>query len=220
MVQGGKAVRETLSSTYRVRILVATHAFLETVDSRLLSRAGECLELSETELTELGSVESNRDALAVVEIPPVAPVSTATNDLSIVLDDIRDPGNLGTMIRTADWYGIRQIVASSETADLYNPKVISATMGSFLRVNVHYTPLDRFLSANSLPVLGAVMNGVDVHGFRWPKGGLLVIGNEAHGISPAAEKFISHRITIPRIGMAESLNASTALAVMLDNYRR
>jgi TrmH family RNA methyltransferase len=144
-----------------------------------------------------------------------APVNP--NEFVIVLDDIRDPGNLGTIIRTADWYGIHSIVASEETTDFYNPKVIASTMGSFCRVNVFYTDLSSYLSAQKGPVYGTFLNGKDVHALGEKPGGFIVIGNESNGISPAVEKLVTHRITIPRRGGAESLNAAIATAIVLDN---
>jgi TrmH family RNA methyltransferase len=136
------------------------------------------------------------------------------------LDDIRDPGNLGTIIRTADWYGIKHILASEETVDFYNPKVINSTKGSFTRVQVHYTDLNAILAANELPVFGAFLTGENVHQAKFPKAGLLVIGNESNGISPSLSTKITHPVTIPKFGQAESLNAAIATAILLDNIRR
>jgi TrmH family RNA methyltransferase len=143
-----------------------------------------------------------------------------SNEFCLVLDDLRDPGNLGTIIRTADWYGIRNIIASEETADFYNPKTISATMGSFCRVNVFYTGLEGFLSKNKLPLFGAFMEGSDAHRVDFGTSGLLVIGNESNGISQAIGRFVQQRITIPRVGGAESLNAAIATGILLDNIFR
>jgi TrmH family RNA methyltransferase len=137
-----------------------------------------------------------------------------------MLDDVRDPGNLGTIIRTADWYGVTTIIASEETADTYNAKVIQSSMGSFTRVHMYYTNLENYLRQTTLPVLGAFLDGENVHSCAFGEGGILVIGNEANGISPAVENFVTQRITIPRIGGAESLNAAIATAVILDNIRR
>jgi TrmH family RNA methyltransferase len=142
------------------------------------------------------------------------------DEFALVLDDIRDPGNLGTIIRTADWFGIHKIIASEETADFYNPKVIHATMGSFCRVLVYYTALPHYLNDTQLPVYGAFLDGVDVHQLKFPNAGLVVIGNEAQGISKEVERSVSHRITIPKKGGAESLNASIATAIILDTIFR
>jgi TrmH family RNA methyltransferase len=136
------------------------------------------------------------------------------------LDDIRDPGNLGTIIRTADWYGIGKVVASPETADFYNPKVISATMGSFTRTEIYYTELTDFLSKAKHPVYGAYLEGQNVHEVEFQPAGLILIGSESHGIAPGLRKFVSTEVTIPRFGKAESLNAAIATAVICDNLRR
>lgn len=141
-------------------------------------------------------------------------------EFTLALDNINDPGNLGAMIRTADWYGIHQVIASSETTDFYSPKVINATMGSFLRVNVFYGSLTEMLKGAGVPVYGAFLEGKDVHKESFGKCGVIVIGSESHGISDPVAKCVTHRITIPRYGHAESLNASTATAVILDNLRR
>ncbi|MFM7487408.1 MAG: RNA methyltransferase, partial [Cytophagales bacterium] len=145
---------------------------------------------------------------------------TVGDEFALVLDDIRDPGNLGTIIRTADWYGIKKIIASEETADFYNPKVIHATMGSFCRVQIFYTSLLQYLSDASQPVYGAFLDGDNVHDIDFSKSGLLVIGNEAQGISKVVENKVTQRITIPKRGGAESLNASVATAILLDNVFR
>lgn len=218
LVQGAKAVNEVLASDYTVELLVGTASFLQGASQA--RKAKEVSEATESELTALGSVETNSSALAVVRMkPPSRPVIPKDN-FTLVLDDIRDPGNLGTIIRTADWYGIATILASDETADWYNPKVINATMGSFLRVEVHYGSLDEWLASADLPVYGTFLDGKDVHTIDFGKGGLIVIGNESRGISAEVEKRVTQRITIPRIGKAESLNASVATAIVLDNLRR
>lgn len=217
-MQGAKAVSEVLASDYTVELLCATPQFLDEFYRK--DKAKEVVETSEKELTALGSVEANNAALAVVRMMPPGQPRLSPDTYTLVLDDIRDPGNLGTIIRTADWYGIRQIVASEETTDVYSPKVINATMGSFLRVPVYYTSLDTFLASAKVPVYGAFLDGKDVHRMEFGKGGLLVIGNESRGISPAVARRVTDRITIPRYGKAESLNASVATAIVLDNLRR
>jgi TrmH family RNA methyltransferase len=220
IVQGAKAVRETLPTDFEVMTLVATTDFLSSLPSDLMTHASEIIEVTESELSSLGSVESNSAALAVVRMKTPAPAALLPATYGLILDDIRDPGNLGTIIRTADWYGVHQIVASPETADCYNPKVISATMGSFLRVNVNYQPLVPFVKQSKASFFGAFLDGVDVHSFKFPEGGWIVIGNESRGISEELSQYITRRITIPRYGQAESLNASVATAIILDNLHR
>lgn len=218
LVQGAKAVTETLASEFRVITLCGTDAFLRTLKST--AKIKEVIETSEKELTSLGSVEANHGALAVVEMKSLGKPSISPHVFTLVLDDIRDPGNLGTIIRTADWYGVKRIIASEGTADVYNPKVINASMGSFLRVDVHYVALETVLMNLSMPVYGAFLDGKNVHEIDFGKEGVLVIGNESHGISQAVAQAVTHRITIPRFGEAESLNASLATAIILDNIRR
>ncbi len=218
LVQGAKAVGEVLDSDFRVELLCATESFLDS--TKLASRAAEVIETSEKELTSLGSVETNNAALAVVRMKPPGKPPVLKQQFGLVLDDIRDPGNLGTIIRTADWYGLTTIVASPETTDLYNPKVINATMGSFLRVNVCYTSLTDWLKTATLPVWGMFLDGADVHKATFGDAGWIVIGNESKGISSEVAAYVKNRITIPRIGKAESLNASVATAIVLDNLKR
>ncbi len=152
--------------------------------------------------------------------PKTEPI-VSPDAFTLLLDDIRDPGNLGTIIRTADWYGIQTIIASEETVDFYSPKVINSTKGSFIRIHFSNADLSQVLQKQTtLPVFGAFLDGEDVHTIQFPKGGFLVIGNESKGISPTVEKFITNKVTIPRYGKAESLNAAIATAILLDNIRR
>ncbi len=137
----------------------------------------------------------------------------------MVLDDINDPGNFGTLIRIADWYGITDIIASPNTTDFYNPKAISATRGSFTRVHVHYTPLEAFLKKaqqKSIPVVGTLLQGTDVHTVKIPESILVILGSESHGINKLLNFYISHKVTIPRFGKAESLNVGVAAGIALD----
>ena len=140
--------------------------------------------------------------------------------LTIVLDGIQDPGNLGTIIRTADWFGITQIVASEDTVDVYNPKVIGATMGSFMRVSVTYKNLADWMPTVKLPVYGALLEGENVFTIKTPQKGLLVIGSEGKGIRENILDFITHPVTIPKTGEAESLNAGIAAGIIVAQLTR
>jgi RNA methyltransferase, TrmH family len=219
IVEGGKSVGELLKSDFEVQQLFATAQFISDHEVYLKDSV-ELWEVNESELEGLGVFQTNTSALAVARMKENKVPKLKAEDYALVLDDVRDPGNMGTIIRTADWYGIMNIIASEETADFYNPKVISATMGSFCRVNVFYTSLPDFLSEAKAPVYGAFLNGENVHHLAFTKGGFIVIGNEANGISAAVEKLITHKITIPAFGKAESLNAGIATAIVLDNLRR
>jgi TrmH family RNA methyltransferase len=216
LVEGKKGVEELLRSDFTTTMVCATKEF---IDEHELSGI-EVVEATPSELGSLGSVETNDSVLAVARTKDNIRPSIGADEYALVLDDIRDPGNLGTIIRTADWYGVRYIIASEETADFYNPKVIRSTMGSFCRVTIFYTSLDEFLKDGSKVVYGAFLDGSNVHELKFAEGGLIVIGNESNGISRETGKYVTQRITIPRFGQAESLNASMATGIILDNLRR
>jgi len=209
-----------LKSDFELTHLFAIPDFISKNEARLKASKAEVDQVKESELENLGSFQTNASVLAIAKMKINRLPALQSNEYALVLDDIRDPGNLGTIIRAADWYGIKSIIASEETADFYNPKVIGATMGSFCRMNVFYTSLPDFLSSSVLPIYGTFLDGSNVHDLTFAEGGLIVIGNEANGISHSVEKLITHKITIPSFGKAESLNAGIATAVVLDNLRR
>lgn len=227
LVEGAKSVREVLASAFRVDVLVATEAFYKE-NPTLPDHQRPRLEIATAdELTRLGTLETNNAALAVVRTNENRPLVAEAGEFMLVLDDIRDPGNLGTILRIADWYGIRKMLCSETTADLYNPKVISASKGSFTRVQWWQGDLVAFfdanqslISAHSQSVWGAFLDGEDVHRIDFGQsGGYIVMGNESNGIRAEVEASVSQRITIPRYGGAESLNVGIATAVILDTMR-
>ncbi|GAB4480598.1 MAG: RNA methyltransferase [Thermoflexibacter sp.] len=171
-------------------------------------------------LQSVGTLQTNDSILAVAHIPQNLPFDRA-DEMALALADIRDPGNLGTIIRIADWYGISKMICSETTTDFYSPKVISASMGSFLRVKPYYCQLDNYLRENfSDSVYGAFLDGKNIYEEDFKAHGIIVIGNESNGISDEIAQYISHRITIPRFGKAESLNAAIATAIICDNWKR
>lgn len=220
LAEGEKIVAEVLASQWQVSTLYATADFLAKYQPTL----NHIIEVSEQELTAAGTLKSNNAAIAIVEKPALQTIEALSAEQWILaLDNINDPGNLGSIMRIADWYGIKHIVCSPTTVDAYNPKVINASKGSFLRVQMHYHPLDVFLAAqpNSTPILGAYLDGASVHALEPAlTHGVLVMGSEAHGISPALEKLITHPVTIPAYGAAESLNVGIATAIICDNLKR
>jgi TrmH family RNA methyltransferase len=220
VVEGAKGVRELLGSGWDTRVIVATDEFLNASQQLINRSRAEIIVAKQSELEQLGTFQSNDSALAVARMQSNDAPAIGPEEFALVLDDIRDPGNLGTIIRTADWYGVKHIIASAETADFYNPKTISATMGSFTRVTVYYTDLREYIQMSEAVTYGAFLEGEDVHGVNFHGGGLIVIGNESAGISAPLEKLIRNRITIPRTGRAESLNVSIAAAIILDNVMR
>ncbi len=220
LVEGAKNVLELLDSDFVLELLFITAHFYKENRNVVDKQMPHFEIISETDLEKLGTFNSNNAAIAIVKTKEME-VLLVENDLVLVLDDIRDPGNLGTIIRIADWYGITKIVCSENTVDFYNPKVIAATMGSFLRVRLYYVNLPQyFASKNGENIAGAVMDGDSIYGLKLPKMGYIVIGNESKGISEEMLAVINQRITIPRRGGAESLNAGIATAIILDNYFR
>lgn len=219
VVQGLKGVSELVQSDFDIELIAATEAMLKLILSQTKRQVSGVV-ASPKELEAMGSFQSNDAAVAVAKVKNPKPPKPSSNEYYLMLDDIRDPGNLGTIIRTADWFGIKKIIASEHTADFYNPKTISATMGSFCRMEVSYTNLINYLSDCEEPVYGAFLLGGNIHDEQFAKGGIIVIGNESNGISPAVEQYVRHRIFIPGFGKAESLNAAIATGIILDNVFR
>lgn len=219
VVEGRKSVMELFTSDFEIVTLVAMAEFLREHESKIPSGI-EVLTASEKDMKGLGEFQTNDSCLAVVRMKPNVPLTIRKDEFVLVLEDIRDPGNLGTMIRTADWYGVSKIIASNDCADFYNSKVLHASMGSFTRVGVYYTDLVSYLKDFRFPVFGTFLKGENVHEADFGEGGLLVIGNEGRGISPEIEPYIKRRITIPKYGKAESLNAALATGIVLDNIMR
>jgi len=225
LVEGEKVIAELLAAAdWQLQSLYATAEFINAYKS-LIKQAGVVLvECSAEELTSVSTLVSNTAALAVVKTPEQAPVMQFNNNSWVLaLDGINDPGNLGSLLRIADWYGIEQVVCSPTTAEVYNPKVIAASKGSFLRVGLSYQPLDDFF--NQLPantaILGAYLEGESIHQLEaCPRGGVILLGNEAQGISQALAARVTRKITIPTFGAAESLNVGVAAAVICDNLKR
>jgi TrmH family RNA methyltransferase len=218
LVEGLKSTLEVINSDFKVRTVLCTEQFFNQYSEQL--QGIEVLQVTEKQLTDVGTLKSNNAALAVVEMKDNEPMVLDNYKRYLALDDINDPGNLGTILRVADWYGIDTILASNETAELYNPKVISSSKGSFTRVNVIYGDLEELIKTSELPVYGTFMNGDNIHQSKFKKGCIIAFGNEANGISPKIEKLVDYKITIPKIGGAESLNVAMAAAIVCDNAIR
>lgn len=221
LVEGAKSVLELLHSDYQTELLLTTLPFRKE-NAPLLDKQRCRIEMvTSDDLERVGTLASNDACLAVVKTKDNRPIDIEPDEWALVLDDVRDPGNLGTILRIADWYGIRKLICSNATADVYNPKVISASKGSFTRVSWYYCDLPEYLEQQkNMPVYGAFLDGETVYGASFGASGLLVMGNESNGISPDVAPFITRKITIPRFGGAESLNVGIATAVILDNWRR
>jgi len=221
LVEGEKSIVELLSSDFFIEQLFVTETFY-TSNTKAVNRTQLKYEIvTEKELGFVGTLESNNAALAVVRQKENSSLAVATGEIVLALDDISDPGNLGTIVRIADWYGITKIIASTSTTDRYNSKTIAASMGSFTRVNMFYTDLDKYLSNTKVPIIGSFVKEKDVqdlHVFTFPKAGILLMGSESNGIDYKLP--VTQKITIPSYGKAESLNVSIATAVILDTWKR
>jgi TrmH family RNA methyltransferase len=213
VVEGIKTIHEFLNSSYQLKQLYTTSSFN-------LSEAEETI-ISDSDLKKISFLSNPNTALAVFyNVEDSLGVAT---DFILALDEVNDPGNLGTIIRLCDWFGIKKLVCSENTVDCYNPKVIQATMGSLTRVEVTYCNLPQFLKETSLPVFGAFMDGENVYKTALPKQAVLVMGNEANGISKAVEDVVTNRTSIPRFGdlkATESLNVATATSILLSEFFR
>src|SRR5690606_368654 len=219
-VEGSKNVTELLGSDFKVTHLLYTAKFAECHPELVNKPVIAPYEVDQTALEAAGSFVTNDSALDVAEMKDNRSFLLEENELAIALDDVRDPGNLGTIIRIADWYGIKKLILSEETADFYNPKVLNSSMGSFTRVDFYYTDLGRYLAGVDLPVYGAFLAGENIHQINLSAEGIILMGNEARGISDKLSPMVTRKITIPSFGQAESLNVAVATAVFCDNFRR
>ena len=214
VIEGKKAVEELLNSNFKVFKVYVTAGMLP------IKGITNEVEIPAKEMNTISSLKNPNGVLGVFYIPKAAAVDF--NDWIVVLDAIQDPGNLGTIIRLCDWFGIRYLVCSKTTVDCYNPKVLQATMGSITRVSITYTDLPSFLAGVSVPVYGSFMNGNPVYEKELPEKGILVMGNEGKGISDAVKALCGNTIAIPRYGKSktESLNVATAAAILMNEIRR
>ena len=219
LVEGEKSVVEVLNSDFEIDFILTTTEFFDKYGEKVREKSKSYEIVNQFELEKVGTFETNDSALVVVKQKTNNSLKIEKDEIILALDEIKDPGNLGTIIRIADWYGIKNIIASKESVDFYNPKVITATKGSFTRVNIYYTDLKDFLSKQKVPILGAFLNGESIHKTKFPSNGILVMGNESNGISEEIKKLVTKKITIPAYGKAESLNVAIATAVILDNWR-
>ena len=215
IAEGIKGIQELLDAQFELEHLYTTQTDFETVAGNLKTL------VTDADLKKMSALASPNTCLAVFKMPEVKAINSS--GLIVALDDIRDPGNLGTILRLCDWFGIQQLICSKETVDVYNPKVVQATMGSIARVNVTYVDLIDFIANSKLAVFGTFMDGENMYTTNLPQEGIIVMGNEANGISSDLEKIIKNRLTIPRFGTlqkTESLNVATATAIALSEFRR
>ncbi|HHT23673.1 MAG TPA: RNA methyltransferase [Bacteroidales bacterium] len=223
VAEGLKIVSDLLPFM-KCRLLVVTE---NIKTNKIVQYADEIVEIGQADYKKISSQKSPQGVLAVFEKPRFkVELDEITDKLILALDDIQDPGNLGTIIRLADWFDISDVFCSHHTADVFNPKTIQSTMGAIARVHVHYVDLAEFLEKmkTKMPIYGTFMDGKNIYTEKLSKNGIIVMGNEGNGISPEIEKIISDKITIPNFATdevsSESLNVSVATAIVVAEFRR
>ena len=212
VAEGPKVVGDLQRAGYVARALFST---TERPNAQLIT---------DDELRKLSFLQHPQEVLAVFEIPKTSQFSIPNSSLSLALDGVQDPGNLGTIIRIADWFGIETIYCSEDTADCYNPKVVQATMGSLAHVHIVYTNLEALLQSAHCPIYGTLLDGQNIYQQELSSEGIIVMGNEGNGISPAIRQLITHKLLIPNYNpsseTAESLNVAIATAITCAEFRR
>lgn len=224
LAEGNKLVGDLIGH-FSCRLILATEQWLQN-HPRLL--ATETIEVTHEELSRASLLKTPQEVLAIFEHPHYDfDADVASRSLCLALDDVQDPGNLGTIVRIADWFGIEHIFCSNGTADIYNPKTVQATMGAIARVKLHYCNLPEFIgnaSEKNIPVFGTFLDGENIYTQHLPKNGIIVMGNEGNGISEQIARKVSHRLLIPNYPQgcetSESLNVAVATAIVCAEFRR
>lgn len=220
LVEGVKLVAEVLESDINVQIIAATDQWIKENPS--YAQNDNFRLINERELKKISNFSTSNQVVAVAQKPEDIELKIADDELVLVLDTIQDPGNMGTIIRTADWYGINTIICSKETVDAYSPKVVQSSMGSVFRSQIYYTDLVDFLKKQDKPIYGSLLNGENVYNIELQTSGFIIMGNESKGISSDVKKFITQAIYLPSFkgSKAESLNAAIACGIILAEFRR
>ncbi len=215
VVEGYKIVSDVVNSEYNIDEIYVTSAFKETIDF-------DTILISAKEMQRISGLKTPNNILAVVNIPEPKQKFDSSNKLILCLDSIQDPGNFGTIIRTANWFGINTIVCSPDTVELYNQKVLQSTMGAFVETQIFYTNLEEFLSNYKGNIYGTFLEGENIYKQNLRQEACIIMGNEGKGINEKISKYVTHKLYIPSAGKvkAESLNVSTATAVILSEFRR
>lgn len=227
LVEGDKLVQEVMQSDLEIKELICTSEIADTVDAEF-KKIEKISRVDYKELKQASLLQNPQNSMAICHIPPALPLPTHLGEnLSVYLDGVQDPGNLGTIIRICDWYGIEYIFCSPDTVDLYNPKVIQASMGSFNRVKLwtcESKAVHSIAKKSGSPIFGAFMEGQNIYTEKLPKSALLVMGNEGKGIRDEVKTMIDRKISIPNFSInptkAESLNVSVATAIICSEFKR
>ncbi|SMO78371.1 RNA methyltransferase, TrmH family [Saccharicrinis carchari] len=225
IAEGEKLVLDLIRSNIKVIELFVSESFTSISQ---LPPGLPCIKITEQQLKKITQLKSPSTIIALCQIPQnTLDPHTVHKGLTLALDDIQDPGNLGTIIRLADWFGVKHIICSKNTADAYNPKVVQATMGAIARVAIYYTDLTTFLAEqkeNQIPIYGTSLDGENIYGEKLTNKGIIVMGNEGKGISPTIAQQIDKKLLIPSFSEypdhSESLNVSMATGIVLSEFRR
>lgn len=215
VAEGIKSVKELIKANFQVYQIFATETCLNDFHHP------KALQISASDLKKISNLKSPNDVLGIFMIPKKAKLTR--EKITLILDEINDPGNLGTIIRLCDWFDIKELVCSKNTVDCYNPKVVQASMGSIARVSINYEDLEEYLVTEKRPIYGTFLEGQNIYHKDLEKEAVIVLGNEANGISPEIAKLIQTKITIPQFGhnqSTESLNVATATAIILSEFKR
>ncbi|MFY8090134.1 MAG: TrmH family RNA methyltransferase [Chitinophagaceae bacterium] len=215
LVEGKKMAQELLNSNFLIHKIYATTVWLQHNDAQKPITTI----VTDDELKKISQLTTPNEVLMIVKAIKASTPKIFNQQLTLVVDDLQDPGNFGSIIRIADWFNIPQIICSNNTVDLYNFKVLQATMGSFLRVHIAYTNLEDYLSKTNQPIYGALLKGNNIFETQLIKDGYLIIGNEGKGISNSLQQLITNPITIPKFGGAESLNAAIATGIIVSHFK-
>lgn len=225
IAEGEKISEELLQSDFTIKSVYATSQWL-SANKQLLKKTVETIEITFDELKKISGLNTPNEVLLVCSIPQYKLQTEAlSKHLSIVLDNVQDPGNLGTIIRLADWFGIENIICSEDCADMYIPKVVQATMGSITRVKLHYTKLSSFfkdISKENIPIYGALLNGKNIYKQSLSSTGIIVMGNESKGISKEVMAYIKYPLLIPSFSLKkeiDSLNVAMATAIICSEFK-
>lgn len=215
LVEGDKIAKEYLSSALVLQYIFATEEFIATNQKYIAKHhKAKLITVQPFELEKISSLNTPHNVVLVVNIPPPNPIIINKSEWTLMLDTVQDPGNVGTILRIADWFGVHQVILSEKCADIYNPKVVQSSMGALIRVNATEANLTQVLSNNSSPIYGALLQGTNIKSLTQSKPGIIVLGNESKGISEALLPFITHPLTIVGKGGAESLNVAVAAGII------
>ncbi|MFW0717329.1 TrmH family RNA methyltransferase [Pedobacter sp. N23S346] len=220
MVEGIKSIKEFITSNYQIDTIYYVseqYQFLPKLPANIT-----LFEVNNAELGKISTLQTPQGFLALVKMPETKSVAKneLKNKFTLVLDGVQDPGNMGTIIRTADWFGFENIICSLDAVEVYNPKTVQATMGSLARVNIFYQDLPAFLIDIDIPIFGALLDGQSIYKTHWGNEGLVILGNEGKGISAEVIEKINQPVTIPRVGKAESLNVAISAAIFCTEIVR